>query len=427
MFKKILAVAMATAMVFSVAQVAPANTTVADAETQKVTNTTVGAEDYSTGFWQKFSDGWELKDGQQATIKFENHGGANGYNNFVAILCNDKDNILPASGDTKDRPATYFEYAVVRSDLWGWSDSANKGKDTGAPADVDQANWKAGNMVSHDGKSLSFKYDTGCNDDTGVFNWDNFLSIIKDSNVTVTAVRVGDVAKLTFDVVNIADSTKKFQTITTVSLGSEKDAAGKNTTPVYLAFTVDGSYMKNVTCDISSVDTSNIQIDKPQDSAKVETKKTLTLLESSATTSKVTGELTVAPGKVTVKAGTKTFTGTVKGKAFTVKLSGIKVGTKLELVIEKEGYITLNKTLTAKGTLKLSKVKAKKNAKKITGTVSQKKATVKVKVGKKKYKKAKVSGKKFTFKCAKLKKGTTVKIQVTKKNYKTLTKSYKVK
>ena len=44
-----------------------------------------------------------------------------------------------------------------------------------------------------------------------------------------------------------------------------------------------------------------------------------------------------------------------------------------------------------------------------------------LKVGKKKYKKAKVSGKKFTFKCAKLKKGTKVKIKVTKKNYKTLT------
>lgn len=427
MFKKILAVAMATAMVFSVAQVAPANTTVADAATQKVTNTTVGAEDYSTAFWQKFSDAWELKDGQQITVKFENHSsGAKNWNNFVAILCNDPTNILPEGGVEK-RPATYFEYAVVRSDLWGWSDSTMKGKDTGAPQDVDQATWKLGEMVSHDGKSLSFKYDTGCNDETGVFNWDNFLSIIKDSNVTVTAVRVGDVAKLTFDVVNIADATKKFQTTTTVSLGSEKDTDSKNTTPVYLAFTVDCSYMKNITCDISSVDTSTIKIDKPQDAAKVETKKTLTLLDSSATTSKVTGELTVAPGKVTVKAGTKTFTGTIKGKEFTVKLSGVKAGAKVTLVIEKDGYITLTKTLTAKGTMKLSKVKTKKNSKKITGTVSQTKATVKVKVGKKKYKKAKVSGKKFTFKCAKLKKGTTVKIQVTKKNYKTLTKSYKVK
>lgn len=425
MFKKILAVAMATAMVFSVAQIAPANTPAAKAAAAAVTKTTVGSEDCSTGWWTEFSDAWELKDGQQATIKFENHSsGANGYNNFVAILVNDKDHITPV--DT--RPDTYFEYAVVRSDLWGWSDSANVGKDTGAPAELAGTDtWVAGNMVSHDGKTLKFTYDTGCNDSTGAFNWDNFLAIIKDSNVTVTAVRVGDVVKMTFDVVNIADPAKKFQTTSTVSIGSTKDTDSKCTTPVYLAFTVDGSYMKNITADISAVDTSNVQIDKPQAAEPAQTKKTLTLMESAATTSKVTGELTVAPGKVTVKAGSKTFTGTVKGKTFTVKLSGVKAGTKLTLTIEKDGYNTLTKTLTAKGTMKLSKVKVKKNTKKITGTVSQKKATVKIKVGKKKYKKAKVKGKKFTLKCAKLKKGTKVTIKVTKKNYKTLTKSYKAK
>ncbi len=74
-----------------------------------------------------------------------------------------------------------------------------------------------------------------------------------------------------------------------------------------------------------------------------------------------------------------------------------------------------------KKTIKLTSVSVRKGSKKITGKVSVKNAKVKVKVGKKKYKKAKVSGKKFTFKCAKLKKGTKVKIKVTKKNYKTLT------
>lgn len=78
-------------------------------------------------------------------------------------------------------------------------------------------------------------------------------------------------------------------------------------------------------------------------------------------------------------------------------------------------------------TMKLSGVKVKKGAKKITGKVSVKKATVKIKVGKKKYKKAKVSGKKFTFKTSKLKKKTKVTIKVTKSGYKTLTKTYKVK
>lgn len=81
----------------------------------------------------------------------------------------------------------------------------------------------------------------------------------------------------------------------------------------------------------------------------------------------------------------------------------------------------------AKKTMKLSKVSVKKNATKITGTVSVSKATVKVKVGKNAYKKATVKNKNFTLKVAKLKKGTKVTIKVTKSGYKTLTKSYNVK
>nr|MBP3598385.1 hypothetical protein [Eubacterium sp.] len=78
--------------------------------------------------------------------------------------------------------------------------------------------------------------------------------------------------------------------------------------------------------------------------------------------------------------------------------------------------------------LKLSKVKCKKNTKKISGKVSVKKATVKIKVDKKSYKKAKVKGKKFTLKLSsKLKKKTKIRIKVTKKGYKSLVKSYKVK
>lgn len=73
------------------------------------------------------------------------------------------------------------------------------------------------------------------------------------------------------------------------------------------------------------------------------------------------------------------------------------------------------------------KVTAKKNAKKVTGTVSVKKATVKVKVGKKAYKKATVNGKNFTLKCAKLTKGTKVTVKVTKSGYKAVTKTVTVK
>jgi len=99
---------------------------------------------------------------------------------------------------------------------------------------------------------------------------------------------------------------------------------------------------------------------------------------------------------------------------------------------------TSSQTTTTKKKIKLSKVKTKKNAKKITGQVSVKKATVKIAIKKKgkkkftKFKKATVKGKKFTFKTKKLNikkltKGSKVKIKVTKSGYKTLTKTYKVK
>ena len=77
--------------------------------------------------------------------------------------------------------------------------------------------------------------------------------------------------------------------------------------------------------------------------------------------------------------------------------------------------------------LTLKSVKVKKGTKKITGAVSVAEASVKIKVGHKKYKNATVKQKKFSLKVSKLKKGTKVKIQVKKKGYKTLTESYKVK
>ncbi len=78
-------------------------------------------------------------------------------------------------------------------------------------------------------------------------------------------------------------------------------------------------------------------------------------------------------------------------------------------------------------TFKLSSLKIKKNSTKITGKLSVSKATVKIKVGSKAWKRATVKGKKFTLKTAKLKKNTKVQIKISKKGYKTLKKSYKVK
>ena len=78
--------------------------------------------------------------------------------------------------------------------------------------------------------------------------------------------------------------------------------------------------------------------------------------------------------------------------------------------------------------LKLLSVKCAKNSRKITGKLSVTKATVRVRVGKKVYKKASVKGKKFTLKLNyRLKKKTKVTVKVEKKGYKKLIKIYTVK
>ncbi len=81
-----------------------------------------------------------------------------------------------------------------------------------------------------------------------------------------------------------------------------------------------------------------------------------------------------------------------------------------------------------KKTMKVSDITAKTGKKKVTGNLSVKGTKVQVKVGNKKYKNAKVNGKKFTFTASsKLKKGTKITIKVTKSGYKTVTKTVKVK
>ena len=81
-----------------------------------------------------------------------------------------------------------------------------------------------------------------------------------------------------------------------------------------------------------------------------------------------------------------------------------------------------------KKTMKVSDITAKTGKKKVTGNLSVKGTKVQVKVGNKKYKNAKVNGKKFTFTVSsKLKKGTKITLKVTKPGYKTVTKTVKVK
>lgn len=81
--------------------------TVSESAASAVTNSAnmVGAADNSTGWWGAFSDDFNVPAGETKSITFTNYSSlANNYNNFVVIL----------------RKADLAEYAVVRSDNFGW-------------------------------------------------------------------------------------------------------------------------------------------------------------------------------------------------------------------------------------------------------------------------------------------------------------------
>lgn len=195
-----------------------------------------------------------------------------------------------------------------------------------------------------------------------------FKEINEDAHVTLKLSRKGSWILVNADVVSNKDATKKYNRTATLNTGDGD---------VFLNFTVDGSYLK-----INSVDTQDIDPDL------------------------VIGPGTEDPG--TEDPGTE------------------DPGTE-DPGTEDPGTEDPGTEDPAKTKIKVTKVTAKKNATKVTGTVSVTKATVKVKVGKKAYKKATVNGKKFTIKVAKLKKGTKITVKATKKNCTAATKSVTVK
>lgn len=372
-------------------------------------NKTLGKTDLSSAFWTEFEP-FKIEDNKKYTFVFENHGtGKQNYQNFVLAFANGTDY------NTKTRPATYTEYAVVRADNYAWIMNAEN---------------KMVENTSLSGKAITYTNSITDPAAGSTESWAEWLSIIKDSDVTMNVIRSGSEVKVEATIVSQADKSKKIDWTASLNCAN---ADGSAPNPLYMAFTVDSCYLnlKYVDEQASNVKLaeSNASTEKPKD-VTGGTKKSIVYTDWSAKygAKKVTGELNISGAKVTVKVGKKkAVNATVKGKTFTAKVAKLTKGTKVVITATKDGYQTATKTITVKAPMKVKSVTAKKGTKKVTGTISVKGATVKVKVGKKAYKKAKVKGKKFTLKVAKLKKGTKVKVQATKKNYKTATKTVKVK
>ena len=141
-------------------------------------------------------------------------------------------------------------------------------------------------------------------------------------------------------------------------------------------------------------------------------------IDAAANTKVIEGMTNVSGATVKVKVGSAAYKkAKVTGTEFKYTASKVLTpGTKIRVRIEKTGYATTwqDKTV-AKLNLKISGVTFA--AGKVTGKVSTSGATVKVKIGKAKYKKATVKGTKFTFKSKNIKAGkkATVTIQASHK------------
>ena len=70
---------------------------------------TIGATDYSTGWWAQFSKYYQIKDGEKWHAVFNlniNPNASNTYKNFAMVICNDEDR----------GAANYKEYGAIRYD-----------------------------------------------------------------------------------------------------------------------------------------------------------------------------------------------------------------------------------------------------------------------------------------------------------------------
>lgn len=123
---------------------ATVNVTVSEATVVKNSTDMIGTEDNSTAFWGAHSDDFNVPAGQTKSITFTNYSSlSHNWNNFVVIL----------------RKADLTEYAVVRTDNYGWG--TGYGACTPNGTQGDWATWLAG----MNGAKVTV-YVTNCGDGT---------------------------------------------------------------------------------------------------------------------------------------------------------------------------------------------------------------------------------------------------------------------
>ena len=153
---------------------------------------TVGAADNSTGWWGAHSNYFRIPADGSIVLSFKNYSSkANNWNNWVIGLTTDADR----DGDG------YAEYAILRSDLYGWG-----------------ANYAAGTWTS-----------------SGYDDWDAFKENMDGADVNISIVRSGSQCVMT--AVATCPNGKVYTETFTMDTGNSSD-------PMRAFLTVDGCHLE---------------------------------------------------------------------------------------------------------------------------------------------------------------------------------------
>lgn len=260
----------------------------------------LGAEDNSDAFWASHLDqDIKVPSNKIYTVGFTNYSsGANNYNNYYVVL--------RSSDKTK-------EYAVLRSDDYGWSTNYDNG------------------------------YTNCTHSNTGSADWATWLTAMNGAHVTVAVTNNGD---NTADVVATVEGTDGKTYVQNYS------GIGVESGDLYLDFTTDGCHY---VFDKAEVDVADAVDQQPSSMELInvpeEVDKNSTLAEATAG----------IKGKVTYSGGTVKEVAASDLSFMLVPGTGLNTDGKLDQVGEYYVVATLNKTMFGKTAEKSVSASAKIN------------------------------------------------------------------
>ena len=110
---------------------------------------TIGATDYSTGWWAQFSKYYQIKEGEKWIAQFNlniNPNASNTYKNFAMIICNDEDR---GAANYKEYGAIRYDYQPSGNSEWGdYIDRSLASSDLEFATDTDTGVDKLGGKVT---------------------------------------------------------------------------------------------------------------------------------------------------------------------------------------------------------------------------------------------------------------------------------------